>query len=133
MSEPALCPSGRARPGSLLTGIVGPSGRVASIQPAIAVTAEWIERGGSAADLETRFRFAEPCVRSGCAFWSDNACRISRAVAVEGAKRADGHLPDCSIRPFCRWYRQDGPSACVACPLLRRSSPALKSNLITQP
>jgi hypothetical protein len=119
MPDAALCPSGRPRTGALITGIVGPDGKVAYIRPALPVSAEWLERGAPTSDLETRFRFAEPCVSGACAQWGNGGCRIGKAAASVGASLM-GDLPECGIRPSCRWHRQEGDAACRACPLVRR-------------
>jgi len=45
----------------------------------------------------------------------DDACRLAaRSVAVLTEVTED--LPRCSIRPQCRWFRQEGPAMCRRCP-----------------
>lgn len=109
------CPSGRARPGSLLIGVVGTNGRVAFISPGLRIEDEGVE---GSSGLERKMRFAERCVEAGCRQWTGESCgvidRVLEAVITE-AKPDDDELPLCAIRPTCRWYYEHGKEACQAC------------------
>ncbi|GLZ39045.1 hypothetical protein Acsp05_26690 [Actinokineospora sp. NBRC 105648] len=119
MSERHTCPSSQAGPGATLLGILGPGGRVVYTPNGPRVTPEFqarlAARGGG--PLESRYRFAAPCVESGCVFW-DGACRAVDA-AHEDFVAVGGALPECGIRETCRWWAQQGPAACAVCPSVR--------------
>lgn len=118
----ALCPSGRARSGSLLLAVIGGDGRAGYVNPRVTVDDEFVARAGRGRSPEKRFRFAEPCVEHGCARWDGSRCGVIDDVLTEFHGDADAEtwdsspLPRCSIRAECRWFRQSGPTACRVCP-----------------
>lgn len=124
MSEPEsgrpagekLCPSSHAEPGAILLGIVGSDGRIGYVTPQLRIDSGFVESSKEGRAPEKRFRFAGPCIETGCAQWSDNKCGVieSALQAVEGIQG----LPKCSIRPRCRWFSQRGSAACAVCPLI---------------
>jgi len=63
------------------------------------------------------FRFAAPCEKSGCNNWSGSTCRVAQGL-VQILPTAASELPDCKLRPTCRWYEQEGGPACLRCPLV---------------
>jgi hypothetical protein len=123
------CPSAPAVEGrSALLGIVGRDGRLVYTASSPQVTAELL--GALTADghrPEAVARFSGRCVNSGCAFWVDDACR---AIDVAHSQ-LDTHLPpphsaelpECGIRPTCRWWAQEGPSACRVCAYVTTAAP----------
>jgi hypothetical protein len=119
-----LCPSGRCRPGSTLLGIMGPDGRLVYTPGRIPLTEEFVDRAHAAGTPEARLRFAEPCVRDECGNWTDSTCGVARTAASrpEATDPASPSLPRCGIRHDCRWYEQEGESACRVCPLVLRSA-----------
>jgi hypothetical protein len=65
---------------------------------------------------EEVFRFTAPCRGEGCPQFSGGRCGVARA-AVAHLTEAEGHsLPACSLRPACRWWADEGVSACRRCP-----------------
>lgn len=122
------CPSGRCEEGAVLLGIVGSNGVVGYVQPALPISGEFVEEARQRGEPERRFRFAQPCLEGGCRQWTKNRCGvIDRVLAAKDA--ADdttdiAGLPECSIRPSCRWFAQAGPSACAVCPLVITDSRA---------
>jgi hypothetical protein len=119
--DPATCPSSSCSPGNLLLGIVRPNGTVAALRPPIQVDATFVAKASNNDHRppESRFRFAGPCVMSACRHWSSDRCGLGDAVA--GAARTVGEdfvPPPCAIRSSCRWWRQNGSSACQVCPLI---------------
>lgn len=62
------------------------------------------------------FRFAAPCVGGGCGHFADGGCRLARKLAAWLPEVADEPPPACTIRPDCRWWRQEGVAACRRCP-----------------
>jgi len=114
VSEPKTCPSGRCREGAILLGVVGPTGRLGYLSPAIRIDADFVESTPSA---EQRFRFAEPCVQAACSQWTGSQCGLAERL-VTGRAPKDYQLPDCSIRGTCRWHAEHGADACYVCPLV---------------
>ena len=117
-----LCPSSRCRDGALLLGIVGSDGVVGYVRPPLRVGAEFVEAAEHQARTpEHRFRFAAPCLEKGCAHWSGTRCGVidqaeAASTATAADKYADSSLPDCDLRPSCRWFEQIGVRACSVCP-----------------
>jgi len=118
-SDRALCPSARMKEGSVLLGIVLGDGRVAFAPDRLVVNREFVTTAREGRSPEKRFRFADACVQSGCVQWTGTRCGVIDDVLAElPAEGLPAHLPQCSIRPQCRWYAQAGTEACRACPLV---------------
>lgn len=84
------------------------------VQP---VTQELIDLVAPADPTEV-FRFAGPCATTGCQHFDGDACTLAaRTVELIAPAAIDG-LPPCRIRPRCRWFREQGRSACQRCPLI---------------
>jgi hypothetical protein len=114
-----LCPSARGAPGALLLGVVGADGRVGYVSSQVRVDEGFLAVAQAGRAPEKRFRFADRCVESGCVFWTDRSCHVAiAAVELVDAEADPGRLPRCTIRSRCRWYAQEGPKACAACPLV---------------
>ncbi|MEU8346100.1 hypothetical protein SAMN05443665_103478 [Actinomadura meyerae] len=125
--EDLACPSGRCREGAVLLGIMTAGGTLGYLSPVLPVDREFVaraERGGAA---DARFRFAEPCIRGGCGYWTGTACGLIDGILETDGLQDEGaegreRLPKCGIRRTCRWFRQRGPQACRICPLVTRTS-----------
>jgi hypothetical protein len=122
MSDSAiLCPSWKCEAGASLIGIVLPNGTVAFSKERIVIDETFVEIARQGRSPEKRFRFSSTCKRAACIQWSDDRCGIADLVIAEHQARAAApeepfELPECSIRPRCRWYLQRGDDACRACP-----------------
>ncbi len=122
MSESAvLCPSWKCEAGASLIGIILPDGTVAFSKERIVVDAAFVEVARQGRSPEKRFRFSSTCKRAGCVQWADGKCGVVDIVIDEHRQRAADPdmpfvLPECSIRPQCRWHLQSGDAACRACP-----------------
>lgn len=119
MDEPkALCPS--AQPHwreSRVIGIVGGTADNPEVTPfpvAKPVTAQLLSLTSPVHPTEV-FRFAAPCMCGGCVHFKDERCGLVERI-VEILPVVAEELPHCSIRPDCRWWRQEGAAACVRCP-----------------
>lgn len=114
-TEDLLCPSTEARPGTALIGVVGPEGRVGILGRPLPVDEAFLDEANKGRAPEKRFRFAGPCVKSGCRQWSGGRCGvIDRVLAMSDPGAAA--LAPCAIRGDCRWFAQSGRDACRACP-----------------
>jgi hypothetical protein len=109
------CPSSLGQVGSNLLGVVNANGTVGFFADPVEVTPEFIDDAGDFDNLERRFRFSNKCVQSGCKQWTGTACGVIKAVLALDSIPAAKKLPDCSIRTSCRWYFQEGASACNGC------------------
>jgi hypothetical protein len=105
--------------GSVLLGIHTADG-LGFVLPPLPLDDDFI-RAAERADStpEARFRFSEPCVERGCKQWTGSACGVVQRVLAAEAPREDLDLPACGIRQRCRWFAQEGPPACMVCPLIR--------------
>jgi len=122
MSESAiLCPSWRCEAGASLIGIVLADGTVAFSKDRIVVDEAFVEVAKLGRSPEKRFRFSSTCKRAACVQWTDGKCGIVDVIIGEHRERGASagepfELPECSIRPQCRWHLQSGDEACRACP-----------------
>lgn len=110
----SLCPSAPCSRGALLIGVVNSRESVVYLDPPVRMDDEARRLVGPRP--EERFRFAAPCRMAGCDNWSDG-CRLAANAAAGGA--AASTVPECGIRPQCRWFAQEGAAACHVCPLVR--------------
>ena len=118
-----LCPSAPANVGATLLGAIQIDGTVAFIKDNIAVTQEFLNMLDSTANgqaPETRFRFSAPCLSSKCKQWAKGGCSLPERLAmmIPHEQVDDEPLPSCSIRDRCRWFEQQGSSACRICPVV---------------
>src|SRR5581483_4943615 len=122
-----FCPS--AQPGlsrSMLIGVVDKSRDgdfVSYLTEPTAVTDGTIAAfTGSPIQVTQLFRFAAPCEKSGCHNWSGSSCGVVHRV-VQILPAVVNELPDCKLRPSCRWFRQEGQPACLRCPQVVTDDP----------
>jgi hypothetical protein len=117
-----LCPSWSCEAGASLIGIVLADGSVAFSKDRIVIDAAFVEAARQGRSPEKRFRFSSTCKRAGCIQWTDGKCGIVDRIIGEHEEHAAAAseeafvLPECSIRPQCRWHLQSGDKACRACP-----------------
>lgn len=118
--SPLFCPS--AQPGlerSVVLATVddGPQGRhVSYLNGLVRVTADrMLGLIASPIGPTQLFRFAAPCERNGCKNWSGSRCRVVEKL-VQVLPAVTSTLPDCKLRLACRWFQQEGESACHRCP-----------------
>lgn len=114
----SLCPSAQPEwQGAVAFGIVGGTAsepRVGYIDEAQPVSEKLLALAEPVAAAEV-FRFAARCMNAGCVhFQSDTCSLVSRVVKL--LPEVVEMLPNCAIRPACRWWRQEGAAACRRCP-----------------
>lgn len=114
------CPSSPCEEGALLLGIVGPGGRVAYVNPPIAIDADFVEVARHAGAPEKRMRFSQPCRESSCHYWESHQCSLIGQLLEQRTSTSNSTevLPHCGIRAECRWFAQRGPAACSVCPVV---------------
>jgi len=72
-----------------------------------------------AADL-SMVRFAGNCITVSCLHWNDG-CELGKSVARSATQLRLTNKPRCSIRSSCRWFAENGRTACGGCALVRYS------------
>ena len=113
-----LCPS--AQPdwdGAVTVGVVlgtAVEPHLVHLDHPLPVSRELLEITGPVAPTEV-FRFAAPCLCSGCVHFEGARCQLATRVVKLLSPVAE-RIPSCPIRPNCRWWQQEGPAACLRCP-----------------
>jgi hypothetical protein len=113
-----LCPSSTGMlEDTVLIGVVtehadGP--RVVPTDQAMPVTPEMLKMAEPVNPSEV-FRFASPCHGCKCPHFKNEACQLA-VRSVDLLEAVVDKLPACSIRPHCRWFRQEGAAICKRCP-----------------
>jgi len=114
-----MCPSSRAHVGSKLLGIRQNDGTVAILPQPLLIGEDFIREAGKTSPPEQRFRFTSKCAGSGCAQWTGKRCGVAdKILSVIEDLPVSKQLPDCEIRPQCRWHIQNGADACKVCPFV---------------
>jgi hypothetical protein len=129
-NQPHLCPSANCRPGSVLLGFLGADGTLAYVRPRLTIDNEFVDKASAVGPPEKRFRFAAPCIKSGCVEWTGARCQVieralTRAVSNVKGGSLRNDLPPCTIRSECRWFGQEGPKACGVCPHVMHDDPSV--------
>lgn len=113
-----LCPSAQADwQDSVAIGVVGGTAaepRVSHFPDALPVDEDLLTLVEAVTPGEV-LRIAAPCLCSGCMHYDDDTCHLAERI-VDVLPPVTRRLPRCSIRPRCRWWRQEGPAACTRCP-----------------
>ena len=113
-----LCPSaGEGWHGAVAFGIIGGTPaepRAQYLSEPAPLSKELLALAGPVTPPEV-FRFAAPCLNSGCVHFQGNACSLASRV-VKLLPEVMDRLPRCAIRASCRWWRQEGVAACHRCP-----------------
>jgi hypothetical protein len=65
-------------------------------------------------------RIATPCVRYRCKHFEKDKCTLAHRI-VQILPPVVDSVPSCRLRPSCRWWIQEGPSACLRCPQVVRT------------
>jgi hypothetical protein len=115
-----LCPSARSDwEGSQVFGVVHGTVEVPKVaylkkaQPLL----DNMEKLKNKVTPEEVFRIAAPCEEKGCQHFDGQDCRLVMR-AVDQLPVVVESLPPCAIRRSCRWWQQEGRSACLRCPQL---------------
>jgi len=114
-SEDLLCPSSRCKEGHILIGMVREDASVGYIPQRLKVDKNFAEKANADKMAERRFRFASPCVKTGCSQWTKGQCGVVDNATVELDAHKTEELPNCSIRSDCRWFAQRSIAACRVC------------------
>jgi hypothetical protein len=117
-NKTTLCPSSRPElADSIVFGLISGTvtePRVAYLKQPIPVTNELMAKASPATPAEI-FRTATPCAAQACQHFDGKDCRLAVQI-IEKLPTVAEELPPCSIRRDCRWWQQEGKSACMRCP-----------------
>ena len=117
MKAKKSCPSSKASEGSIILGVINKNGTVGFISNKTELTPDLYEEMLKKGEPEKRFRFSTGCVETGCNQWQAGKCSvIQKILHFNEDLELEAQLPSCSIRASCRWYYQEGPTACSFCP-----------------
>jgi len=117
IKKPVLCPSARGEKGAILLGLVQANGGIAYIPDELVIDDEFLRIARAGRTPEKRFRFSARCATTDCKQWTGDKCGVPQKVLEHVRPGPDcTALPNCSIRPRCRWWRQEGEAACHICP-----------------
>ena len=122
-SDKLLCPSYVAKPGALLYGVVNAQGQTEYLEESIRVDQTFVTEAAKGRAPEERFRFAGACISKGCRQWdtASAGCGLVGKIVENMNRKAEADLPECGIRPTCRWFAQQGSVACASCPEMIRN------------
>jgi hypothetical protein len=117
-TKETLCPSARPEfPESFVFGAINGTvqePRVTYLKQQLPITDDLIAKAAPVKPTEV-FRTAAPCLTKGCQHFDGANCRLVTQI-VEQLPTVAEDLPPCSIRRDCRWWQQEGKSACMRCP-----------------
>jgi hypothetical protein len=88
--------------------------RLAYLDEPLPATPELLATAAPAAVSQV-FRLSARCEESKCTHFDGTHCQLAVRIARMLPEVVD-HLPACTIRPECRWFRQEGRAACLRCP-----------------
>ena len=114
-NEDLLCPSARCEDGNILVGMVREDASVGYIPQKLHIDQNFVDKANADGMAERRFRFASPCVQSGCMQWENGQCGVVEKATSELTEYVTEDLPKCSIRKDCRWFAQRSIEACRVC------------------
>ena len=112
-----LCPS--AQPdweGSVAIGVMEGTAdepRMEHFSGALPVNQELLDLANPVTPAEV-FRFAAPCAERRCVHFRNRRCNLVIQI-VKVLPTVTESVPRCAIRAECRWWRQEGKSACIRC------------------
>ncbi len=113
-----LCPSARPEwDNSVVFGVIRGTidqPNVTYLKEAQPVTEELLELAKPVTPTEV-FRTAASCAKSQCQHFDGADCTLAQRI-VDKLPVVEENLPPCTIRKNCRWWLQEGKSACYRCP-----------------
>jgi hypothetical protein len=118
-TEQALkCPSAQPGMGDVrVLGVISRDAeqpRLAYLDEPVSATPDMLELAAPAAVSQV-FRLSARCEEAKCAHFDGSRCQLAVRIVKLLPEVVDG-LPPCTIRPDCRWFRQEGRAACLRCP-----------------
>jgi hypothetical protein len=116
--ETTLCPSSQPNLDNVVVfGVVEGTveePRVAYLEQVQPLNEE-LQPPSSSVKATEMMRLASSCHEKGCVHFDGSDCRLAQRI-VEQLPTVTETLPACKIRSSCRWWQQEGKSACLRCP-----------------
>jgi hypothetical protein len=116
--ETTLCPSSQPNLDNVVVfGVVEGTveePRVAYLEQVQPLNEE-LQPSSSSVKATEMMRLASSCYEKGCVHFDGSDCRLAQRI-VEQLPTVTETLPACQIRSSCRWWQQEGKSACLRCP-----------------
>jgi hypothetical protein len=116
--ETTLCPSSQPNLDNVVVfGVVEGTieePRVAYLEKTQPLNKE-LQLSSSPVKATEMMRLASSCHEKGCVHFDGSDCRLAQRI-VEQLPTVTETLPACQIRSSCRWWQQEGKSACLRCP-----------------
>jgi hypothetical protein len=112
-----LCPSAPATNDGYVFGVVGgaeDTPRVAYLTTPQKITEPLLDLSSPIEPTEV-FRIAAPCAKTRCQHFDGTNCALATRIVTQ-LPAVVRRLPHCRVRPSCRWWHQEGQSACFRCP-----------------
>lgn len=117
-SRALTCPSARPdQDGAQVFGVVGGSvtePRVGYLEKALPATAELLAASAPVTPEEV-FRISGRCAEDACVHFQEGGCSLGARLVSLGMPVV-GKAPRCAVRATCRWWAENGVSACLRCP-----------------
>ena len=113
------CPSSRPEPGSVVFAVRTADPERAGVRylDAPVPTTATVLALADPVDPREVFRFGAPCATHECAHFTGTRCSLVERLVGQLPPAVD-ELPACRIRARCRWFAEEGPAACVRCPMV---------------
>lgn len=125
------CPSVQAETkGARIYGVVmaeGDDRRIGYLTQTVEPTPELMAIAGPVKPTEL-FRMAAPCAKTACKHFNGGCTLVQRIVAA--LPPVVSALPECQIRPTCRWFAEEGREACLRCPQVTTDDPARSDEML---
>jgi hypothetical protein len=118
MADQLSCPSSHPdQDGSSVIGVVGKrEGKLrVSLLPEPVPLAAVADLIPDTVPVTEVLRLGGPCVEQRCGHFENGRCTLASRIIARLPTVVDRLFP-CTLRPSCRWWRQEGPAACRRCP-----------------
>jgi hypothetical protein len=89
--------------------------RIAYLKPGANVDIGALPRDDEGVKITEVFRLAARCEEHRCTHFDGSRCTLAKRIVATLPPVVDA-LPQCQIRPTCRWYAEQGRRACFRCP-----------------
>lgn len=122
--EDRMCPNSNFAVGNYIVGAFTETG-TQRFESLIEIDEELYNKyAGHSTEFEENMRQFGTCQQTGCKNWVEgHKCGVPDLLNKIGLNGQEAEtLPRCEIRPYCRWYHQEGAQICYKCDLLPHNS-----------
>jgi hypothetical protein len=115
-----MCPNSNFSVGNYVVGTFTETG-TQRFESLIEIDEELFSKyADKSVEWEENMRQFGTCHQSACKNWGDHKCQVPQILKDIGLA-GESEIPKCEIRPYCRWYHQEGPDICKKCDLLPKN------------